>query len=69
MASWISAVWGGLKGWKTLLLSLAMAIVGVLQSADWATIVEPGQVGPAMLVTGVAVAVLRAVTDTPIGKK
>ena len=57
-----------LKGWKTLIVSLALAAAGVLQSADWATIVPSGAVGPVMIGIGVAVAALRAVTDTPVGK-
>ena len=57
-----------LKGWKTLLLSLGIAAAGVLQSADWATIVPSGAVGPVMIGIGVAVAALRAVTSTPVGK-
>jgi hypothetical protein len=43
--------------------------VGVLQSADWATIVAPQRVGPTLLVIGILVAVLRTLTDTPIGKR
>jgi hypothetical protein len=60
---------GQLKGWRTLLVSLAIAVVGVLQSADWATIVPAEHVGTVMLVIGVLVAVLRTLTDTPLGKK
>jgi hypothetical protein len=60
---------GALKGWRTLLVSLAVAVVGVLQTADWATIVGPAAVGPVMVAIGVAVALLRAVTDTPVGRK
>ncbi len=41
---------------------------GVLQSADWATIVPSGAVGPVMVGIGVAVAALRTLTDTPVGK-
>ena len=57
------------KGWKTMAVSAAIAVAGVLQSTDWATIVEPGQVGPSPLFIGIVVAVLRAVTDTPLGRK
>lgn len=57
------------KGWKTMAVSAAIAITGVLQSTDWATIVEPGQVGPTLLFIGIVVAVLRAVTNTPLGRK
>jgi hypothetical protein len=57
-----------LKGWRTILLSIGLSAVGVLQTADWATIVKPGQVGPVMLGVGILVGVLRALTDTPVGK-
>jgi hypothetical protein len=55
------------KGWRTVLLSVVLAVVGVLQTADWATIVPPRQVGPVVLVIAVVMAVLRVLTDTPIG--
>lgn len=58
-----------LKGWKTVGVSVAIAVAGVLQTTDWATIVRPDQVGPTLLVIGVVVAALRAVTTTPLGKK
>lgn len=57
------------KGWRTVALSTLLAIVGVLQTADWATIVAPRQVGPVMLAVGILVAVLRTLTDTPVGRK
>ncbi len=59
---------GALKGWKTLIASLAIAGAGVLQSADWATIVPAGTVGPVMIGIGVLVATLRTLTDTPVGR-
>lgn len=69
MITWVKSLLDGSKGWRTLIVSLALAVVGVLQTADWATIVGPEQVGPAMLAVAVVVAVLRAVTNTPIGSK
>jgi hypothetical protein len=62
-------IWMRLKGWRTVLLSMAIAVVGVLQTADWATIVGPAQVGPTMLAIAIVMAVLRTVTDTPVGRK
>lgn len=58
-----------LKGWRTLLISLAIAVVGVLQTADWATLVGENAVGPVMVAIGIAVGALRAFTDTPLGRK
>jgi hypothetical protein len=55
-----------MKGFRTLAFSLAVAIVGVLQTADWATIVPPDKAGLALTIVGVASAVLRFVTSTPV---
>lgn len=65
----IESAWQAVKGWRTVLLSVLLAVVGVLQTADWATIVGPRQVGPTMLAIAIVVAVLRALTDTPMGRK
>jgi hypothetical protein len=69
MLAGIVKLWAAAKGWRTLVVSLAVAVVGVLQTADWATIVGPAAVGPVMLGIGAVVAVLRALTDTPVGTK
>jgi hypothetical protein len=65
----LKLLWAAAKGWRTVALSTLLAIVGVLQTADWATIVAPRQVGPVMLAVGVLVAVLRSLTDSPLGRK
>jgi hypothetical protein len=65
----IIEVWRGSKGWRTLLVSLAIAIAGVLQSTDWSTLVPEDRVGPVMVAIGVAMAVLRILTDGPVGRK
>jgi hypothetical protein len=56
-----------MKGYRTLLFSLAVAVVGVLQSFDWATVVPPDQAGIALTVIGIAGAVLRFLTSTRVG--
>ncbi len=58
-----------MKGYRTLLFSLAVAIVGVLQSFDWASVVPPEHAGIALTIVGVAGAVLRFFTSTPVGAK
>lgn len=58
-----------MKGYRTLLFSLAVAVVGVLQSFDWASVVPPEQAGIALTVIGVAGAILRFLTTTPMGAK
>jgi hypothetical protein len=65
----IAELWIALKGWRTLLLSVALAVIGVLQTADWATIIAPSAVGPMMLWLSAAVAVLRVLTSTPVGRR
>jgi phage-related minor tail protein len=65
----LQAVWTAVKGWKTVVVSAVLAIVGVLQTADWATIVRPQLVGPTILGVAALVAVLRTLTDTPIGRR
>jgi hypothetical protein len=69
LKTWWNRVWTTIKGWKTMIVSAVLALVGVLQSADWATIVSPQHVGPAILGVAILVAVLRVVTDTPVGRK
>ena len=64
----IIETWRAAKGWKTLAASLAIAVAGVLQATDWTTIVPPDKVGPVIVGIGVLMAVLRAMTDGPIGK-
>ena len=59
----------GLKGWKTLGVSSAIAVAGVLQTADWTTIVPPDRVGQTLLVIGVVVALLRVLTNSPVGQR
>ena len=51
-----------------LFACILLAIVGVLQTADWATIVSPQRVGPTILGIAILVAVLRSVTDGPVGR-
>ena len=58
-----------MKGYRTLLFSLAVAVVGVMQSFDWASVVPPEQAGIALTVVGIAGAVLRFLTSTPVGAR
>ena len=65
----ITEAWQRAKGWRTLLVSLAIAIVGVLQSTDWRSLIPEDRVGPVMVAIGVVMAVLRVATDGPVGRK
>jgi hypothetical protein len=57
-----------MKGYRTLLFSLAVAVVGVLQSFDWTAVISPEHAGVALTAVGVASAVLRFFTSTPVGE-
>ncbi len=59
-----------LKGWKTVVSGVLMAILPAaltyLAGVDWTKFVSPNA---AMLIAGIIVVALRAVTNTPIGTK
>lgn len=59
-----------LKGWKTVVFGLAVAVVPAgltyLADLDWTHFVNPNI---AALITGLITIALRAVTDTSIGTK
>lgn len=58
-----------LKGWKTVIVSFLIAGFGAVQGFDWATIVTDPQVAGWIGVgIGALMFVLRAVTNSPIGK-
>jgi len=63
---------GGLnmKGFKTLLFASAIALAGVAQTFDWATVIPQDKTwsGIAMLGIGAIIAALRFATNTPAGK-
>ena len=58
-----------LAGWRTLLVGVAVAVAGVLQTFNWATVVPQNQTwsGVAMLLIGGVIVFLRYITTTPIG--
>jgi uncharacterized membrane protein len=58
-----------IRGWKTIVLGVVTGGVGFLQTFDLATIIEPENIGYALLGLGIAGVVLRVVTTGPVGKK
>lgn len=58
-----------MKGWRTLGFALLLAIGGVLQTFDWATVIpqDAGWRGAALLGISGVVAALRVFTTTPVG--
>lgn len=57
------------KGWKTVGFMGAIAVVGILQQADWATLVPPQYQGLALAIVGGLGVFLRMLTTTSIGAK
>ena len=58
-----------LKGWRTVGVAVAIAAVGALQTSGLADVIPAPYVGPAMMALGFAMAWLRSMTDTTLGKK
>ena len=60
-----------MKGWKTLAVSAAIALLGAAQTFDWATIIPQDKFWSGLAMTGIGAlfAWLRTVTSTPVGQK
>lgn len=60
-----------MKGYKTLGFAVALAVAGVLQTFDWATIIPQDKTwtGAAMIAIAAVVGALRIVTTTQAGKQ
>lgn len=57
-----------LKGWKTLLFNMGLAVVGVAQAADWTNILgATPYTGWVVIAISAIGTVLRSVTTTPAG--
>ncbi len=57
-----------LRGWRTLLTSLMVASIGVLEAANWAQLVPDGPAkGWVLLGIALAMAWLRVITRGPVG--
>ncbi len=59
-----------LKGYRTIVLSTAVAVNGFLQATDWTVLGFSAQTaGWIVMVLGVVGIILRFYTDTPAGRK
>ena len=58
------------KGWKTLGFAALVAVAGVVQTFDWATVVPQDKTWSGIMMVGIgaAIAALRAATTTSVGK-
>ena len=57
-----------MKGYRTLTLNLAAAVVGVLMTTDWTGLTDPKTAGLVVTGLGIGNSILRCFTDTPVGK-
>jgi hypothetical protein len=60
-----------LKGWKTLLVAMGIAMVGAAQAngAAWTEVLGPTNAGYITMVLGFVMGFLRSITNTPVGVK
>lgn len=56
-----------MKGYRTLALNLGAAVGGILLSTDWGSVADPKTAGWIVGALGIANAVLRVLTDGPVG--
>ena len=59
-----------LKGWRTLLFNIGLAVAGVAQAADWTSILgATPYTGYVVMAVAAVGTVLRTLTTTPVGTK
>lgn len=58
-----------MKGWRTLLFSALIALIGVVEAFDWVEVIPEQYHGWAITLIGVIVAYLRKITTGAIGSK
>lgn len=57
-----------MKGWRTLILNIAVAVGGVLVAANWNDILPEKYAWSAAAIVGLVNIAMRYITTTPIGK-
>jgi hypothetical protein len=58
-----------MKGWRTLAINLAIALFGVLETADWTGLLGGGAAGITVTGIGIANMILRSITTSPVGRR
>lgn len=57
-----------MKGWRTLLFAAIVAVLGAVETFDWATVIPQQFVGIALMAIGILVGYLRKITNTALGE-
>ncbi len=57
-----------LKGYRTYLVAIILAVLGFLVEVDWVTFLNDPKGGAGFILGGVLMAVMRIITTTPPGK-
>jgi hypothetical protein len=57
-----------MKGWRTLILNLAVACFGVLEATDWTALLASDAAGWAVTAIAIANMILRSLTTTKVGR-
>lgn len=58
-----------MKGWRTLIFNGAVAILGIVVTFDWSTVIPPEYMGITLIIVAAANGVFRGITTTPVGEK
>jgi hypothetical protein len=60
-----------LKGYRTLIIAIGIAVVGAQQGLDWISLLPGNSQAAGWIVTGLGVAmmILRTITTTPVATK
>ena len=57
-----------MKGWKTIILSIVVTIIGALEAFDWANIIPDKFEDFLLPIVGALFLYLRTITTTAVGK-
>lgn len=58
-----------MKGWRTIIVNAALAVLGILESADFTDLLSESAIGYVLLAVSVLNMILRKMTSTPVGTK
>ncbi len=58
-----------MKGWRTLIINAAVAVLGIATAFDWTSVVSQQTAGIIIAAVGFVNMGLRAITHTPVASK